>query len=766
MGTVFKAQDRHLGRWVALKVLPPGVQQDAEVLERFKREAYALARLKHAGVAAVYDASVEGGFPYLVMEYVEGETLEQRLQREGPLPAATVARIGRELAEALDHIHELGVIHRDLKASNVMLAGDGAAVLTDFGIAFVATLPRISHGPLGTPEYMSPEQAEGRPLDGRADIYSLGVVLYEAACGCVPFPRQGDSLVDWNALLNRILAAPVPALREARAEVPGWLAACIERCLAKDPGERYRTGADLAAALQAEDASIGREVPTRSPRPTERTQRPEPLVADLLADDRPEVARKPGITLITHTHPVVALDIGPRGHWLATASADHAVRIWDLASGRLLHVLATGNRNALSVAFCSDRRTLASGDEAGRVHLWDAQAGQLRHVLEAHTALVMAVAFSPDGRLLATGGADGAIRMWDVASGQLIRTLGGHKGYLLALAFSADGTQLVSSGADEVIRIWTLPNGALRATLTGHIGYVFSVACSPDGIHLASGGADGAVRLWDLGAGKLLRTLGWHKAWIMAVDFSADGERLASAGRDHAVRLWNVADGVLDRSFEGHGDAVTDVAFSPTGAVLASAGKDHTVRIWSLSGSPILPVRVDKKLLWAALFVVLLIASLWANGFPLLTHSTLLPRTDAEPVPVAVDAAGPAALALSDDATARTAQATANPPGREPARRDRSALYGGDVRADAGGWTLVVATTRSAKEARGIAWTWREREYRVGVLPRMWEGRLRYDVVVGQFGRYDDAIGARRALAGDDLPQATWVARVAYASTP
>jgi serine/threonine protein kinase len=249
MGTVYKAYDTHLNRCVALKVLPPVLQEHAEALERFKREARALARLKHPGVAAVYDASVAHGFPYLVLEFVEGATLEQVLRERGPLGIEEVVRLGLDLAEALEHIHRQRIIHRDVKPSNIIIGPEGRAVLADFGIALIASLPRISHGLLGTPEYMSPEQADGRPFDGRADLYSLGVVLYECLTGSVPFERAGESLAELTALMHHILEAPLPALQERREDVPAWLAAIIERCLAKPPENRYDQAADLARAL-------------------------------------------------------------------------------------------------------------------------------------------------------------------------------------------------------------------------------------------------------------------------------------------------------------------------------------------------------------------------------------------------------------------------------------------------------------------------------------------------------------------------------------
>ncbi len=276
-GTVYKARHKILGRLVALKVLPPALRQEAESMERFKREAAALAQLDHPHVVRVYDADVEQSFPYLAMELVDGEDLRHALDARGRLPMAAVVRLGLELAEALDHVHRQDIVHRDVKPSNVIIDPDGAARLTDFGIAFAATLPRISRGMLGTPEYMSPEQVEGRRVDGRSDLYSLGMTLYECLTGGVPFRREGDSLTALNALVRRILKEPVPPVRTRRPDTPAWLAEAVERCLAKQPADRFGDGAALAAVLRA---GLGSAAVPAHPRQRAPRSAPPTLVHD------------------------------------------------------------------------------------------------------------------------------------------------------------------------------------------------------------------------------------------------------------------------------------------------------------------------------------------------------------------------------------------------------------------------------------------------------------------------------------------------------
>ena len=250
MGAVYKARQKYVGRLVAFKVLPPALRNDAEALQRFEREAGALGRLNHPNVVGVFDAGVEGGFPYLAMEYIEGKNLRQVLQERGRLSVEAVVRLGLEMADALDHIQRQGLVHRDIKPSNIILNPDGKAMLTDFGITFAATLPRMTQGTMGTPEFMSPEQADGQTLDIRSDLYSLGVVLYECLTGALPFQRQGDSLTSLSQLLNQVLREKPPRLQDRRPDAPASLAEAVHRCMEKNPQDRFQTGAALAEVLR------------------------------------------------------------------------------------------------------------------------------------------------------------------------------------------------------------------------------------------------------------------------------------------------------------------------------------------------------------------------------------------------------------------------------------------------------------------------------------------------------------------------------------
>jgi hypothetical protein len=247
MGVVFLARELSLDRMVAIKVLPPALAESPDVRERFLREARTAAQLSHPNIVPIFRADWMDGLAFFAMGYVEGETLAERLLARGALPPAEAVRILREVAWALAYAHARGVVHRDVKPENVMLErAPGRVIVTDFGIARDTRASALTADGmvLGSVHYMSPEQVAGGDLDGRSDLYALGIVAFQLLSGRLPFDAPQASAV----LLQQATAAP-PSLREAAPEVPAPLAAVVDRALRKDPAERYATGEAMAEAL-------------------------------------------------------------------------------------------------------------------------------------------------------------------------------------------------------------------------------------------------------------------------------------------------------------------------------------------------------------------------------------------------------------------------------------------------------------------------------------------------------------------------------------
>ena len=236
MATVYLAEDSSLGRKVALKVMAERYAEDGEFVERFRREAQAAARLNHPNIIAVYDRGEADGRPYIAMEYLQGRTLKQVIQKEGPLPPERAIAIAMQVLAGLRYAHEHGVVHRDVKPHNVLVGDDGRIKVTDFGIAHAGDPQMTEVGSIvGTAQYLSPEQARGRSVGPQTDIYSLGVVLYEMLAGRVPF--EGDSSV---AIAMQHVSDEPPPLRALAPDVPESLAMVVAHAMLKEPGAALR----------------------------------------------------------------------------------------------------------------------------------------------------------------------------------------------------------------------------------------------------------------------------------------------------------------------------------------------------------------------------------------------------------------------------------------------------------------------------------------------------------------------------------------------
>ena len=258
MSTVYLARDTTLDRAVAVKVMHREMSEQADQLQRFRQEARAVAKISHPNVVAVIDAGEDGGHPYIVFEYVEGETLKQRINRIGALDAQEALAYAIEIARGLTVAHARNMVHRDIKPQNVLIDSEGRAKLTDFGISRqleqdgMTATGRV----LGTTDYVAPEQAMGHPADQRSDIYSLGVVLYEMLTGQVPF--SADSQV---GVAMKHVNEELPDVQQRRPELSAAAAMTVERATAKDPAERYQEVGemidDLSTALEVEAARAG-----------------------------------------------------------------------------------------------------------------------------------------------------------------------------------------------------------------------------------------------------------------------------------------------------------------------------------------------------------------------------------------------------------------------------------------------------------------------------------------------------------------------------
>jgi serine/threonine protein kinase len=570
MGAVYRARDPVLDRLVALKQLSAELLAEPGMRDRFLREARSAARLQHPNIVTVYEFGEVEGTPFIAMELLEGENLADALEHQRLKDLGSRLGVVVQLCDALAYAHRHGVIHRDVKPTNVTILPNGTVKIVDFGIAFLegGTMATRTGMLLGTPAYMAPEQFAGGVVDARVDMWSVGIILYEMIAGRRPF--EGETVL---ALIYQIVHNPPPPLETVAPGTPPRLAAIVQRALAKNPLERFPDlevmGRELRALEDALPTLVG-----PPPRPSNAARVAPPLSPpgqlDTVGEPPPwkrsaSPLPAPAPRIVAHT------PIALQTPFLEAGSFGEARRVQ-------------------VIAISPDETLLAAGGTDGSIRLWDlesrAKVATLRnreHLRTGHGSVTTALAFSEDGSLLASGHLDGAVYLWEVATGLELDVRPSHEGAIGGLAMPPGGTVLITAGSDATLKFWELPalqHGDLRRTLRRQPEAATCLCLGSGGRQVVTGHTNRTVRVHDTESFRLVATFHGHRAPVSAVASSDDGNLLAVGARDGALRVFDLASREEVGAHREHSRAVTSALFLPGACRVASVAMDSVVVVW------------------------------------------------------------------------------------------------------------------------------------------------------------------------------------------
>jgi len=570
----------------------------------------------------------------------------------------TVAQLGIQAAQALEHSHSLGVVHRDIKPTNLLVDARGNLWITDFGLAHIHSDAKLTMtgDMLGTLRYMSPEQALAQRVlvDHRTDLYSLGATLYELLTLEPTFAGS-----DRRELLRQIAFEEPRRLRQVNPAIPRELETIVLKSLEKNPAERYGTAQELADDLERflkdEPIRARRPSPWQRARKWMRRHRPVvvsaivatvavliiALVALLISlvkismaseekdkaleektnafTEKSEALREKIKALEREKETTYLQRTALAGRELAAGNVLRAEELlddcpkhlrgweWDFLKRQRYYGSPLPMQHPVTVvrvAFSPDGRQIASVCMGGILDVRDARTGEVLHTLQREMPAVRRIAYSQDGRYLAGARADGTVRVWDAARGQLLYTLEGHKGEAWQVAFGPDSRTLASCGADRSVRLWDVASGKALQVFADHPATIKGVAFRPDGRFVVAACDDGTVKVWDRDTGR--ETFSFHGeliAYPYHAWFSPDARRLAWSCLDGVIKVWDTTTGRLEIDQQSNTYQCRAVAFSPDGKRIILAGFDATLRVLdAVSGREMLTIFAHSSVIADAAF--------------------------------------------------------------------------------------------------------------------------------------------------------------------
>jgi len=411
---VYLAENIHIENMlVAIKILKDTLPEKART--QFVKEAGTIIQLRHPHIIKLLYFDFYHGLPYLVMDYIKEGSLRKRYPEGTKLALPTIVGYVKQIADALQHAHDRGIVHRDIKPDNILWEDDYNLLVSDFGIATGSyTRGYSDQENMGTLPYMSPEHFRAK-AQSASDQYSLAVVVYEWLCGIPPF-TEGNSI---QMAYQHTYEPPLPL--HDKMDISPTVEGIVMQALAKNPKERFSTVRTFAQVLE-------------------------------------EASKTPPIGTKLHTYPGhterVSVAWSPDGTRLACDASDNTIQVWDTNSRQLLHTYIGHTEHVWSVSWSPDGSQLASASFDNTVRIWEVNTGRLLYTYTAHTEAVYTVAWSPDGTRLAFGSADYTVEVWEASGRGKLYTYTGHTGTVNMIAWSPDGLRLASGSSDNTVQVW------------------------------------------------------------------------------------------------------------------------------------------------------------------------------------------------------------------------------------------------------------------------------------------------------------------------